>query len=64
MKMKKWIAFAVATCACAVMMGCSADVEVEQAQSAEDTSEVEVLEKEEGLLPDDTGGEEFVYEEE
>ena len=64
MKMKKWIAFAVATCACAVMMGCSADVEVEQAQSAEDTSEVEVLAEEEGLLPDDTGGEEFVYEEE
>lgn len=67
--MKKWIALAIAASMCVMMLGCSEDSEPvaeETNVSAEEvTEEAEAVEEaEDELLPDDTGGEEFVYEEE
>lgn len=64
MKKKLLIALAIATSMC-VLMGCSdaaepAATETEPAQ--EETVAEEATEAEDGLLPDDTGGEEFVVD--
>lgn len=65
--MKKLIAMAIIASMC-ILVGCDEDTEpaaTEVVQEAEASVEAEApAEAEDELLPDDTGGEEFVYEEE
>ena len=68
--MKKLIALAIATSMCVMMIGCSGKEEAaatdtsSEAEVSEEAVEVEEAETEDGLLPDDTGGEDYIPEEE